>query len=175
MIFGKPKSFVKRSKAVSYPFKQFHAIVGEVRNSGHRTAKDAGNTIEFLAYLGARIGEARRVLWGDRDFVKGEITIKGDPVTGTKNWNIRTIPMIPAQRVLLKGMKKDNPSAKKTDTVLRVSQVRGSLGRPRSQSARHTLPTMTYVTFLRPRVSNRESIFQQLRTGLATSMAVHWQ
>ena len=106
---------------------QFHAIVRQVRNSGHRTAKDAGDTIEFLAYSGTRIGEARRVLWEDCNFEKGEITIKGDPITGTKNWNNRTIPMIPAERALLVRMKHENPSAAKSEPVLRVTQVRGSL------------------------------------------------
>ena len=133
VIFRNPTSKLERATVrttkLDLPSRaQFHAIVQKVRKSGHRTAKDAGDTIEFLAYSGCRIGEARRVLWEDCDFKKGEIAIKGDPITGTKNWRIRIIPMIPAQRVLLERMKRHNPSAGKTDHVLRVTQVRGSLG-----------------------------------------------
>jgi integrase len=133
VIFRNPTSKLERvtvrTTKLDLPSRaQFHAIVQKVRKSGHRTAKDAGNTIEFLAYSGCRIGEARRVLWEDCNFEKGEIKVKGDPDTATKNWRVRYIPMIPAQRVLLERMKKHNPSAGGTDKVLRVTQVRGSLG-----------------------------------------------
>ena len=61
--------------------------------------------IEFLAYSGTRKGEAARVLGSDCDFTNGRITIKGDPDTGTKNWEIRTIPMIPDMRRLLESIR----------------------------------------------------------------------
>ena len=107
---------------------QFHLIVQKVRASGHRTAEDAGDLIEFLAYTGCRIGEARRVLWEDCDFGNVEIAIKGDPETGTKNWEIRRVPMIPAARTLLQRMKKQNAPRSLKENVLRVTEVRGSLG-----------------------------------------------
>ena len=31
----------------------------------------------------------------DCDFEKGEISVLGDPATGTKNWELRRVPMIP--------------------------------------------------------------------------------
>ena len=61
--------------------------------------------IEFLAYSGARKSEAARVIGSDCDFTSGRITIKGDPDTGTKNWEIRTIPMIPDMRRLLENIR----------------------------------------------------------------------
>lgn len=106
---------------------QFHQIVHHVRTSGHRTAKDAGDTIEFLAYSGCRIGEARRVVWADCDFEKKEVVIKGDPHTGTKNWAIRRIPMIPALRALLLKMRRVRAEDPEDSFILRVSDVRGSL------------------------------------------------
>lgn len=38
--------------------------------------------------------EAANVTWADCDFAKSEITVRGDPDTGTKSGAIRTIPMI---------------------------------------------------------------------------------
>jgi integrase len=133
VIFRNPLSRLERvsirATKLELPSRQqFHAIVQKVRASGHRTAKDAGDTIEFLAYSGCRIGEARRVLWEDCDFVKGQIAIKGDPETGTKNWQVRHVPMIPAQRVLLKRMTKHHSPIDPKQKVLRVTDVRGSLG-----------------------------------------------
>ena len=39
-------------------------------------------------------GEAARVNGRDCDFEKGEISVLGDPATGTKNREIRRVPMI---------------------------------------------------------------------------------
>jgi len=61
--------------------------------------------VEFLAYSGARKSEAARVLGSDCDFANGRIAIKGDPDTGTKNWEIRTIPMIPDMLRLLERIR----------------------------------------------------------------------
>jgi site-specific recombinase XerD len=85
-----PKQLVLPNRA------DFHKIVADIRGSGHRTAQDSGDLIEFLAYTGCPISEAQRITWGNCDLVKGILTIKGDPETGTKNWRIRQIPMIPA-------------------------------------------------------------------------------
>lgn len=108
---------------------QFHEIVRHVRESDHRTAKDAANTLEFLAYSGCRIGEARRVIWADCNLKTGELEIKGDPATGTKNWAIRRIPLIPALERLLVRMKAERSTEPATDAVLRVMNIRGSLTR----------------------------------------------
>jgi integrase len=118
---------VKDTKLELPTREQFHQIVQHVRKSGHRTAKDAGDTIEFLAYSGCRIGEAKRVTWGDCDMGKGELQIKGDPKTGTKNWAIRRVPLIPALKALLVGMRSERATEAKTGLVLRVFDVRGSL------------------------------------------------
>ena len=105
----------------------FHRIVADIRNSGHRTAHDSGDLIEFLAYTGCRISEAKRIAWGDCDLLKGSLTIKGDPETGTKNWRIRQVPMIPAFRKLLEDILAKRGVTESDERVLLVGNARGSL------------------------------------------------
>ncbi len=105
----------------------FHKIVTDIRNSGHRTAQDSGDLIEFLAYTGCRISEAQRITWGDCDLVRGILLVKGDPETGTKNWRIRQVPMIPACKKLLEGILAKRGGLEPNERVLLVGDARGSL------------------------------------------------
>ena len=86
--------------------KHFIELVTTIRNGDGGWAERCADLVEFLAYGGCRKGEAARVNGRDCDFDKGEITVLGDPATGTKNWEIRRIPMIPDMRRLLEGLKK---------------------------------------------------------------------
>ena len=108
--FGNPAMKIKklkvRQKILKLPeHDQFPALVQTVRKGGSRFNKDCGDLIEFLAYSGARKSEAARVMGEDCDFANGKITIKGDPETGTKNWEIRHIPMISDMRQLLERIR----------------------------------------------------------------------
>ncbi|MGH7952653.1 MAG: site-specific integrase [Limisphaerales bacterium] len=97
-----------RQKILKLPeHDQFPALVKTVRTAGSGFSKDCGDLIEFLAYSGARKSEAARIFGCDCDFANGKIVIKGDPETGTKNWEIRTIPMIPDIRVLLERIRSE--------------------------------------------------------------------
>lgn len=118
----------KTQKALVLPTREnFHKIVELVRGGKHRTAKASAELIEFLAYTGCRISEAQRVVWGDCDFAKETILVKGDPDTGTKNWRVRTIPMIADAKLLLERMRSERASVTDADPVLLVGDVRGSL------------------------------------------------
>ncbi len=55
--------------------------------------------VQFLAYSGCRIDEARHIKWGD--ILKEEILVKGDPITHTKNSEVRRVPIIQPMRELL--------------------------------------------------------------------------
>jgi integrase len=104
--YGNPADQIKkvkvRQKVLKLPeHDQFLSLVASVRNAGSGFSKPCGDLIEFLAYCGARKSEAARVYGCDCDFANGKITIKGDPETGTKNWETRTVPMIPDMRRLL--------------------------------------------------------------------------
>ena len=104
--YGNPADKIKKMKVRQKILKlpehhQFLSLVKLVRSAGSRHSKHCGDLVEFFAYSGARKSEAARVFGCDCDFANGKITIKGDPETGTKNWEIRIIPMIPDMRRLL--------------------------------------------------------------------------
>ena len=112
-----------RQKVLKLPEqKQFLQMVRSIRAAGSRFSKSCGDLTEFLAYSGCRKGEAARVYGRDCDFTKGEIVINGDPVTGTKNWEIRRIPMIPDMRRLLQRIRSERKGEEWADTT--VMQVR---------------------------------------------------
>lgn len=120
----------KAQKSLTLPSRdEFHKIVAHVRAGKHRTAIDAADLIEFLAYTGCRVSEARRVTWADCNLEKETITIKGDPITGTKNWKIRTIPMISAAKHLLEQLRTRRPNLKPDSKVCLVGDVRGAFAR----------------------------------------------
>ena len=97
-----------RQKLLQLPSqKQFIELVNAIRNGDGGWAERCADLVEFLAYGGCRKGEAARVNGRDCDFEKGEINVLGDPATGTKNWEIRRIPMIPDMRRLLERLKKE--------------------------------------------------------------------
>jgi integrase len=110
--YGNPADQIKkvkiRQKILKLPeHDQFLSLVALVRNAGSRFSKHCGDLIEFFAYCGARKSEAARVYGCDCDFANGKIIIKGDPETGTKNWEIRTVPMIPDMRLLLERLRSE--------------------------------------------------------------------
>ena len=92
-----------------------------------RFAQAAADLIEFLADGGSRKSEAQNILWSDCSFERGEILVRGDAETGTKNWTVRTVPMIPEMRQFLERLKIKRPDESASARVMRVSECNGSL------------------------------------------------
>jgi site-specific recombinase XerD len=114
----------KAQKVLTLPTRdEFHQIVSTTRAGTHRTSQCAADLIEFLAYTGCRVSEARRVTWEDCDLSRETILIKGDPLTGTKNWKIRSIPMIREAKKLLKRMLSKRLDRALHDRVLLVGDA----------------------------------------------------
>jgi integrase len=84
---------------------QFVALVKHVRGNGSGKGGPCADAIQFFAYAGPRLNEAKHIFGRDCNFTKGEIIIRGDAETGTKNWEIRRVPMIPEMRSLLERLK----------------------------------------------------------------------
>lgn len=110
--YDDPTSGIKlipvRSKPVSPPSRaDFVRIVADIRRQGKRASTESANFVEFLAYSGCRISEAQSVQWKDVD--KQSITITGGE-TGTKNHEIRRVPIIPPMRELLDRMRPETAS-----------------------------------------------------------------
>jgi integrase len=90
---------------------QFAAIVESIRNASGWCSDSCADLIEFLAYSGCRINEARNVRWED---VKADgIWIHGGE-TGTKNKERRFLPLNPKLKALIQDLK-DNPRYRRAE------------------------------------------------------------
>lgn len=110
--YENPAVHIKRKKVRRKPLQlpsqsHFLELVKTVREGDGGWAERCADLVEFLAYSGCRKGEAARVRGSYCDFEKGEIAVLGDPATGTKNWEVRRVPMIPDMRALLLRLKSD--------------------------------------------------------------------
>ncbi len=118
----------KRSKDIQLPgMADFQKIVKSIRSRNHRAAQHSADLVEFLAYTGCRISEAQRIVWRDCDLEKETLTIKGDAITGTKNWCIRHVPMIADCKRLLEKIKSTRNDPSPDEEVLLTGDARGSL------------------------------------------------
>jgi integrase len=105
----------------------FVKVVDSVRKEGAWCSKQCGDLIEFLAYSGCRLNEAKYVRWED---VKADgIWIHGGE-TGTKNQERRFLPLNPPLAALLKDLR-ENPRFRRTERedcfVLAVSECQKAL------------------------------------------------
>ena len=118
-----------RQKLLQLPSqKQFVELITTIRKGDGGWAERCADLVEFLAYSGCRKGEAARVNGRDCDFEKGEITVLGDPATGTKNWEIRRVPMIPDMRRLLERLKSERSETEfLTKPVMLVHECQGAI------------------------------------------------
>jgi integrase len=78
---------------------------------------------------GFRKSEASNVTWGDIDLDRGFITVRGDTKTGTKNSEVRRVPIIAEMRVLLEKLQSERPERKLTDRVMDVSECQKAMTR----------------------------------------------
>ena len=130
--YDNPANAIKMMKIRVEPLQlpsrdQFVAIVKQVRAVNKRYSQDAADLIEFLAYGGFRKSEASAIAWADCNFERGEITVRGDKDTGTKNWSVRLVPMVDEMRALLGRLKLKQMDAKPEDHVMQVSTCNGAL------------------------------------------------
>jgi integrase len=107
---------------------QFLDLVKAVRSTGNGFSPLCGDAVEFFAYAGPRLNEAAKIYGRDCSFLKNEITIRGDLITGTKNWEIRRVPMIPEMRKLLERLKTERGEQEfLNNPVLKVRKFQRSL------------------------------------------------
>jgi integrase len=67
--------------------------------------------------------------WRDVDFDDGEIVVRGDVNTGTKNWELRRVPLIPDARALFEGMRSARSGEPLDAKVFRVRECQKALDR----------------------------------------------
>jgi integrase len=119
-----------RPKQLTLPTQsQFLALAEEIRSVPFGPGLASADFVEFFAYSGLRKGEARFVTWADCDFAKEEIVVRGHPETGTKNSEVRHVPMIPDMRQLLERLRAEQPDETPDKPVMRVNECQGALTR----------------------------------------------
>lgn len=130
--FNNPAADLKRvrvrAKLLTLPNrKQFLALVSKIETAGAWCSRDCADFVRFLAFTGCRIGEAALVTWGDVEFDKGVLVVRGDAETGTKNWEVRRVPLIPDALALLQRMRKARADEDDTTLVLRVNEAQKAM------------------------------------------------
>ena len=142
IIYGNPAAKLERvpvrPKQLTLPSRaEFLQLVEAVERAGAWCSRDCADFLRGLAFTGCRKGEAAEMRWRDLDFAAGEIVVRGDPETGTKNWTVRRVPMIPDARALFERMRDER--AERTAGRKGFSSERGAEGnRQRGTQARHS-------------------------------------
>ena len=132
--YDNPAKHIKRTKERAKPpvlpeTGQFEKFVADIASGGSRDSRHCADMVRFLAYGGFRKSEAANITWSDCDTEKGEIVVRGDPETGTKNWTIRRVPMIPEMKMLLQHLRAERADAKPGDPVMQVKECQKSMNR----------------------------------------------
>ena len=131
-IYDNPARFIKRlrvqPKKLHLPTQdQFISLVEAIRKSDGGWNHRCAALVQFLAFGGFRKGEAANIAWADCDFQKSEIVVRGDPVTGTKNWSVRRVPMIPEMIELLQKLRKQRPGEDVGTPVMQVHECQQAI------------------------------------------------
>ena len=134
VIYRDPAAALKRAairgKEIALPtIDKFNALIAEM-NAGH--SRDSRNCADFalgLAVTGMRKGEANALEWRDVHFEAGEIVVRGDAETGTKNWELRRVPLIPDARALFQRMRSEHADEPLDAKVFAVRECQKSLDR----------------------------------------------
>jgi integrase len=134
VIYSNPAATVKRAairgKQIALPtIDRFNALIDEMRSGHSRDSINCADLAAGLAFTGCRIGEAREITWRDVDFDSGEIVVRGDATTGTKNWELRRVPLIPDARALFERMWSERAGEALVEKVFRVGECQKALDR----------------------------------------------
>jgi integrase len=128
IILDNPADTVKKRKTdkphIVIPTKeQFRTLLAALRNEPR--AKEAARLVEFLAYSGLRLGEAREVCWRDINFDLNTLVVTGGEI-GTKNHEFRIVPLFaPLLRFLIDLKKEQN--AGENSKVLHLASAKKAL------------------------------------------------
>jgi integrase len=119
-----------RAKQVTLPSSdQFLQIVDEVEHAGAWCSRDCADFVRGLAFTGCRKSEAAQITWRDIELDAGEIVVRGDPETATKNWTVRRVPLIPEARELFERMRAERNDEPVDAKVFLVRESQKALDR----------------------------------------------
>jgi integrase len=134
VVYSNATAVVKRAavrgKEIALPtIDKFNALIAEMRVGRSRDSLNCADFALGLAVTGMHKGEANALEWRDVDFEAGEIVVRGDDGTATKNWELRHVPLIPDARTLFQRMRSDRADEPLDVKVFRVGECQKALNR----------------------------------------------
>lgn len=134
VIYVNPAAGIKRAritqKRLTLPSgANFSAFIAEMRAGHSRDSENCADLASGLAFTGCRISEAGQLTWQDIDFDRGEILVRGDAETGTKNWETRRVPIIQDAESLFRSMRAERRDEPKGERVFLVRECQKSMDR----------------------------------------------
>jgi len=132
--YDNPAKLVKRAKVTQKQLTlpepdQFAAFVDAIQFSGSGWSKPCADLVRLFAYGGFRKSEAANVTWADVDFDQKKIRVMGDPETGTKNGEVRRVPMIPEMEALLLRLRAECTENLPNSPVMQVKECQKAMDR----------------------------------------------
>lgn len=105
---------------------QFIALVRELRSTPRAVASGSADMVEFLAYSGMRVGEAREVLLEDVNFDLGTVIVTGGE-RGPKNHKHRSLPLFPNLRNLISKIAESRGLSDSSARLFNIESPRGAM------------------------------------------------
>ena len=174
----KAKARVNHAKQLTLPSgDQFLQLVDVVQHAGAWCSRDCSDFVRGLAFTGCRKGEAGQITLRDVDFDPGEVVVRGDPETATKNWTVRRVLLIPDARALFERMRSERPHEPLEAKVFRVGECQKALDRACKKvgADRNASRITTCGTCLQRGASKAASTFQPSPVGSDTKTVARWQ
>jgi integrase len=163
LILDNPANVIKRrkitDKKILIPSREEYRILLDAIANLDGRASQSSNLIQLLALSGMRLGEATRIVWREIDFEKEQFTVSGGDV-GTKNGEVRTVPLFPSLRTFLEVLNNPNlPNS--TDRIVSIDSTKSALA---SASKQAGLPQFTHHSFRHFFVSNAIEVGVDFKT-----------
>lgn len=147
IIYSNPASKLERlpvrPKHLSLPSTaKFEQLLDTIKNAGGWCSRDCADFVEGMAVSGVRLRDAGELEWRDLDFESNEILIRGDAAgTGTKNWTVYRVPMIPRAQTLFARMRAARPNDELTEKIFKVRDAQKAIN---SACRKLAIPRITH-------------------------------
>lgn len=138
-----------RNRSILIPTREeFQKLIATLGETDVRV-DHAIHLVKLLAYTGMRLGEATEILWKDVDFPREQFTVTGG-ATGTKNYEVRVVPLFPVLRDFLKELfQKHKPQP--SDKIIPIQSARKAMA---TACKKAELPEFTHHSLRHFFVSN---------------------
>lgn len=129
LILDNPADVLQRRKQgrieIVIPTKaEFSSLVRTLRGMDARYA-EAANLVELLAYSGMRLSEATSLRWRDVQFEGKKFVVTGGE-DGTKNHEVRSVPLFPAMSAFLEKLNATGNNAS-DDLVIGIASAKKAM------------------------------------------------